>query len=113
MTLRDNIRRALRTPCNTDILRHFIAPADPATRHRGQCRTTYGRLQDVLLELRSGKPVNCRRLAKLFGVTEKSAYRDIKFLRDEGFGISWDAQANTYRLADCSNHPWLQLKESK
>jgi hypothetical protein len=109
MTLRNNIRRALRTPCTTDILRHFIQPVR-AMGCAGVSRNTFSRLNDVLLELRSGKTTNATKLAREFRSSTKSIQRDLHFLRAEGFAITWDASANSYRLADSDNHPWLQTK---
>lgn len=104
MTLRDNIRRAISTPCRTDILRHFLAPRFvPATTYRRRL----GRLLDVLMELRGTRETNATKLAKIFGCSTKSIQRDLDYLRSEGFAIHWDHDKQTYRLEEASRHPWL------
>lgn len=106
MTLRQNIRRALMMPCTSDILGHFRATGFGLTQRTAH-RARFGRLLDVLLELRHGTQTNAAKLARLFRCTPKSIQRDLDYLRAEGFAIDWDDRKQTYRLEDASRHPWL------
>lgn len=58
------------------------------------------RVLQLLLHLQSGPRFNQNSLAGTFGVSVRTIYRDIDFLRKAGIPIVFDSQADAYRLPE-------------
>lgn len=62
-------------------------------------RPFFERIVWISKELRSGKSLNCSRIAEHFECTTKTAFRDIEFLRDRlGYDFEYDPCAHSFRL---------------
>lgn len=92
---RPAIRRALQAPCTFDFLIGYrLEP-----RSNKCTRPAFARIMTMLDLARAGLLGNCNDLAKRFGVTTKTALRDIAFLRREfALPIAFNKLTNAYEL---------------
>jgi len=67
--------------------------------------TRFQRLFRVLTHIQSGPRFNVGQLARELGVTRRTIFRDIQFLRDIGFNIVFDQQAGGYRILSAVELP--------
>lgn len=95
--LRENIRRALTSPCTADILGHFHAVRSGVC-PSGVNRLAFGRLHNLILALRTGAEVNANKLARALRTCTKTITRDIAYLRSQGFKITYVRERWTYQL---------------
>ena len=95
MTLRENIRRALRAECSTDLLRvHRWLMAQVAWPVK---RPSFARMMKMVMLFSEGRSYNCSDFAGMFHISTKTAHRDITFLRDQlALPIRWNAAKHVY-----------------
>lgn len=103
MKLRENIRRALRTECRADFL-HLL-------RARRVCnenpRHVFGRLQNILANLKFGQHFNASSLARAMSTSTKTAHRDIAALKEMGVRFHYDFANHSFKLDHEQTLPWL------
>ena len=58
----------------------------------------FHRILKILLHVQAGPQFNATRLADGFGVSRRTIYRDITFLRDSGIPVDFDEENEAYRL---------------
>ncbi len=58
----------------------------------------FHRILKILLHVQSGPQFNATRLAERFGVSRRTIYRDITFLRDSDIPVDFDEENEAYRL---------------
>ena len=92
MTLRQNIRRALWSVCEADILGAYSPKPTTGVR---QC---WARLHNLLAILRTGERFNANSLSRLMKVSNKTIQRDLKFLRQQGVRIIYKRGPQTHAL---------------
>ena len=97
MSLRENIRRALNTPCHYDFMAvHRVLAAEEAWPEH---RKAFARLIELVGLLASKQPANARTLAAKFHTSTKTISRDIDFLRNRlGAQINYVRDRWTYEL---------------
>ncbi len=107
MTLRENIRHALRLTSNWDCLAmHRMLMAERAMGM--QHRSVFARVQKLLRMLVAGREFNQSSLALALGRAAKTIQRDVDFLRQQGIRISYLKARHSYQLEPGQNHPWLK-----
>lgn len=106
MTLRENIRRALRAVCNADILCHY----NHAAKSNRGCRPGFARLQNLLAALVKGEQFTMKNIASATNRSTKTVQRDLDFLREQGIRLRYIPNEFRWQLEPGQQHPWLQLK---
>jgi biotin operon repressor len=90
---RTAIRRALNQPCTTDILGAFGSRTSTGDRNVWD---RMSRLREAAIA-NNGLPSSSI-LARQFNVSTKTIWRDLKFLRDRGFPLSYEDENHCYVL---------------
>lgn len=132
MTLRDNIRRALRTESSHDFLAiHRWVAAQAAGLHPRMCsrceagvktfardaafggtRPAFIRLQNILSALVKQQKFTTQTIADALGYSTKTIHRDLVFLRRQGIKLRYIPKQFHWVIEPNQDHPWLKLNNA-
>jgi hypothetical protein len=83
------------------LLQSAITKEVVAGRTGGSARPPFERMTWFVLQLVRGNPVNARIMAKRFEISDKTAYRDLEFVRDRwGLPIDFIKSKYSYQLRE-------------